>query len=184
MRLKLDENLPVTAAPLLRARGHDVDTVRDEGLTGQPDDAVWRAVQSESRFLVTQDWASPTRASSRQGLTTASSRCRKPQHLTSTRSDRPLRKRPERCGAEDKAWYPYNDQRNGLRNDSNDDEYQAEQRRQKCGAAGSRRASPHEHCGLPEQRAQVTQEQLCTAPRSSQFVGSVNTVQCGDASGG
>jgi predicted nuclease of predicted toxin-antitoxin system len=55
MRLKLDENLPVTAATLLSARGFDVDTVRDEGMTGHPDDAVWRAAQSEARFLVTQD---------------------------------------------------------------------------------------------------------------------------------
>jgi predicted nuclease of predicted toxin-antitoxin system len=55
MRLKLDENLPVTAAALLSARGYDVDTVRDEGLTGHPDDAVWRSAQAEARFLVTQD---------------------------------------------------------------------------------------------------------------------------------
>lgn len=51
MRLKLDENLPVTAAPLLRARGYDVDTVRDEGLTGHPDDAVWRAAASRHTGL-------------------------------------------------------------------------------------------------------------------------------------
>jgi predicted nuclease of predicted toxin-antitoxin system len=51
MKLKLDENLPVTAAVLLRARRFDVDTVRDEDLTGYPDDAIWRAAQSESRFL-------------------------------------------------------------------------------------------------------------------------------------
>jgi predicted nuclease of predicted toxin-antitoxin system len=55
MKLKLDENLPATAAILLRARGYDVDTVRDEGMTGHPDDAVWLAAQSEARFLVTQD---------------------------------------------------------------------------------------------------------------------------------
>jgi predicted nuclease of predicted toxin-antitoxin system len=55
MRLKLDENLPVTAAALLSARGYDVDTVRDEGLTGDPDDAVWRSAQAAARFLATQD---------------------------------------------------------------------------------------------------------------------------------
>ena len=55
MRLKLDENLPVTAASLLSARGYDVDTVRDEALTGHPDDAVWSSAQGEARFLVTQD---------------------------------------------------------------------------------------------------------------------------------
>lgn len=55
MRLKLEENLPVSAAPLLPARGYYVDTVRDEGLTERPDDAVWHAAPSESRFLITQD---------------------------------------------------------------------------------------------------------------------------------
>jgi predicted nuclease of predicted toxin-antitoxin system len=55
MTLKLDENLRVTAAALLRARGYDVDTVGDEGLSGHPDDAVWRSSQAEGRFLVTQD---------------------------------------------------------------------------------------------------------------------------------
>lgn len=55
MRIKLDENLPATAAALLCARGHDVDTVHDEGLVGCPDDAVWEAAQAEGRFLITQD---------------------------------------------------------------------------------------------------------------------------------
>lgn len=55
MRLKLDENLPVSAAALLSDRGFDVDTVRDEGLTGHSDDSVWHAAQSEARLLVTQD---------------------------------------------------------------------------------------------------------------------------------
>lgn len=55
MRLKLDENVPVTAATLLSARGFDVDTVRDEGLTGHSDDAVRRPAQSEGRFFITQD---------------------------------------------------------------------------------------------------------------------------------
>jgi predicted nuclease of predicted toxin-antitoxin system len=54
MRLQLDENMPVTAAALLSARGYDTDTVRDEGRTGHPDDAVWRSTQAEARFLVTQ----------------------------------------------------------------------------------------------------------------------------------
>ncbi|GAC1572413.1 MAG: hypothetical protein NVS3B20_04300 [Polyangiales bacterium] len=55
MKLKLDENVPVTAAARLAALGHDVDTVRDEGLTGTADDRVWSAAQAEGRFLVTQD---------------------------------------------------------------------------------------------------------------------------------
>jgi predicted nuclease of predicted toxin-antitoxin system len=55
MKFKLDENLPVTAALRLREQGYDVDTVHDEGLVGQPDDAIWNAAQAEGRFLVTQD---------------------------------------------------------------------------------------------------------------------------------
>jgi len=55
MRLKLDENIPAKAAPYLRALGHDVDTVLEEGLGGQEDAAVWAAAQREGRFLVTQD---------------------------------------------------------------------------------------------------------------------------------
>lgn len=55
MKLKLDENLPVTLAARLSERGYDVDTVRDEGLGGRPDETVWQAAQTEARFLVTQD---------------------------------------------------------------------------------------------------------------------------------
>ena len=55
MKLKLDENLPGSAAPRLAALGFDVDTVLDEGLRGQSDDTVWAAAQREQRFLVTQD---------------------------------------------------------------------------------------------------------------------------------
>jgi predicted nuclease of predicted toxin-antitoxin system len=55
VRLKLDENLPVSAAALLRARGFEVDTVHDEGLAGRSDEVVWQAAQAEGRFLVTQD---------------------------------------------------------------------------------------------------------------------------------
>ena len=55
MKIKLDENIPASAAGRLAALGHDVDTVRDEGLTGAPDTQVWSAAQTEQRFLVTQD---------------------------------------------------------------------------------------------------------------------------------
>jgi predicted nuclease of predicted toxin-antitoxin system len=37
--------------------GHDVHTVFDEGLAGQTDEILWKACQSELRFLVTQDLA-------------------------------------------------------------------------------------------------------------------------------
>lgn len=55
MKVKLDENLPVTLAGLLRHLGHDADTVQDEGLCGRDDGIIWEAAQCESRFLVTQD---------------------------------------------------------------------------------------------------------------------------------
>jgi predicted nuclease of predicted toxin-antitoxin system len=55
MKLKLDENLPESLLPALRALGHDADNVRSEGIEGQDDDVVWRAAQGEGRFLVTQD---------------------------------------------------------------------------------------------------------------------------------
>jgi uncharacterized protein with PIN domain len=55
MNLKLDENLPEQLAVALRRLGHDVHTVPDENLAGHPDDAIWTAVQSEQRFLITQD---------------------------------------------------------------------------------------------------------------------------------
>jgi predicted nuclease of predicted toxin-antitoxin system len=55
MKIKLDENLPVSMASHLRTLGHDVDTTLDEQLTGRPDTDVWNAAQRELRFLVTQE---------------------------------------------------------------------------------------------------------------------------------
>ena len=55
MRIKLDENLPGRLVALLTQRGHDVDTVPVEGIAGKDDAIVWRAAQSDRRFLVTQD---------------------------------------------------------------------------------------------------------------------------------
>lgn len=55
MRIKLDENLPEALVPILAGRGHDADTVRREGLGGQPDAPIWEAAQREGGFLNTQD---------------------------------------------------------------------------------------------------------------------------------
>jgi len=55
MRIKLDENLPAILVDLLREFGHDAETSPDEGLTGQPDEAIWAAASAASRFLMTQD---------------------------------------------------------------------------------------------------------------------------------
>ena len=39
----------------LKQAGHDVDTVPVEGIAGKDEAIVWRAAQSDRRFLVTQD---------------------------------------------------------------------------------------------------------------------------------
>jgi predicted nuclease of predicted toxin-antitoxin system len=55
MKVKLDENLPLQIASLLRSFGHDVHTVPEEGLSGSDDSVIWNATQEEERFLITQD---------------------------------------------------------------------------------------------------------------------------------
>lgn len=55
MRIKVDEDLPLEVAALLRDRGYDAETVREEGLGGSKDGPLWATVQAEARFLVTAD---------------------------------------------------------------------------------------------------------------------------------
>jgi predicted nuclease of predicted toxin-antitoxin system len=55
MKIKLDENLPLRLAAVLRESGHDVHTTHQEGLGGRPDREIWETAQKESRFLITQD---------------------------------------------------------------------------------------------------------------------------------
>lgn len=71
MRIKLDENLPHSLAAELSALGHDVDTVPQEGLRGQPDEAIWSAAQLSERFLITQDLDFSDIRQFKPGLTTA-----------------------------------------------------------------------------------------------------------------
>lgn len=52
---KLDENLPVEAATILRAAGYDAHTVLEERLNGESDRAVARECQQEHRALLTLD---------------------------------------------------------------------------------------------------------------------------------
>jgi predicted nuclease of predicted toxin-antitoxin system len=55
VKIKLDENMPVRLVKRLSAAGHDTDTVRFEGLSGQPDNNVWQVAQGAGRFFITQD---------------------------------------------------------------------------------------------------------------------------------
>ncbi len=55
LRFKIDENLPLEAAAVLRAAGYDTHTVYDEALAGAADPAVAAACAGEGRVLVTLD---------------------------------------------------------------------------------------------------------------------------------
>lgn len=55
MRIKLDENLPGRAGPILTAAGYDVDSVEDEGLAGADDSTVSEAATADGRLVITMD---------------------------------------------------------------------------------------------------------------------------------
>jgi predicted nuclease of predicted toxin-antitoxin system len=55
MRFKIDEDLPVEAAELLRAAGHDAITVVQQLLGGRPEPDIALICQREERALVTLD---------------------------------------------------------------------------------------------------------------------------------
>jgi predicted nuclease of predicted toxin-antitoxin system len=55
MRVKLDENIPVSAKHALENAFCDVHSVFDEKLSGVDDGTLWDVCQQEQRFLVTQD---------------------------------------------------------------------------------------------------------------------------------
>jgi predicted nuclease of predicted toxin-antitoxin system len=54
VRVKSDENIPVSAAVVAQQLGHDVDTVTPGGLTGSTDPEVLAAATDDS-ILVTLD---------------------------------------------------------------------------------------------------------------------------------
>jgi predicted nuclease of predicted toxin-antitoxin system len=55
MKFKIDENLPVEVAILLKDSGYDAHTVHDEGMTGANDDKINSRCKSEDRILITLD---------------------------------------------------------------------------------------------------------------------------------
>ena len=55
MRCKIDENLPIEAADLLRTSGHECHTVFDERLAGERDARVYEQCRLENRVLLTLD---------------------------------------------------------------------------------------------------------------------------------
>lgn len=55
MRFKVDENLPVEIAELLRQHAYDALTVTEQQLNGQPDAHIADVCQAEGRALVTLD---------------------------------------------------------------------------------------------------------------------------------
>lgn len=55
MRFKIDENLPVEMADLLRSAQHDATTVVDQELRGEDDLCIIGACLREGRALVTLD---------------------------------------------------------------------------------------------------------------------------------
>ena len=55
MQIKIDENLPVEGAALLRQAGHDALTIHDQQMVGQPDPQVAAVCKSEQRGLITLD---------------------------------------------------------------------------------------------------------------------------------
>ena len=55
LRLLVDEDLPRSLAPALRAAGHETADVRDEGLRGQPDTRIFQFAQERSFAVLTGD---------------------------------------------------------------------------------------------------------------------------------
>ena len=56
MNFKLDQNIGRRGVELLIAAGHDVTTVRDQGLEGSSDEELFAVIANEQRALVTLDY--------------------------------------------------------------------------------------------------------------------------------
>ena len=55
MKFKLDENMPLSAVPLIQQKGYDVHTVFDEALNGDVDEKIAETCRKECRVLITLD---------------------------------------------------------------------------------------------------------------------------------
>ncbi|MEW5830468.1 MAG: DUF5615 family PIN-like protein [Chloroflexota bacterium] len=55
MKFKLDENFGQRTLTVFKEEGHDVHTIREEGMTGASDLRVYNTCQQEQRCLVTLD---------------------------------------------------------------------------------------------------------------------------------
>lgn len=55
MHIKVDEDLPVAVANLLRSKGYAASTVVEQGMGGWKDPQLWQAVQAHGQFLITAD---------------------------------------------------------------------------------------------------------------------------------
>ena len=55
MKIKLDENMPVSASRVFAARGHECEHALDEDLGGHTDAHLYRVCLKEGRMLVTLD---------------------------------------------------------------------------------------------------------------------------------
>jgi len=55
MKFKVDENLPIDLAELLKKEGYDALTVLDQNLIGKPDATIASVCQTEKRTSITLD---------------------------------------------------------------------------------------------------------------------------------
>ena len=55
MKFKVDENLPIEVAEVLKRGGHQASTVVDEGLEGASDRQIAKICRREKRALITLD---------------------------------------------------------------------------------------------------------------------------------
>jgi len=55
MRFKVDENLPIDAAEILRANGHDAMAIFDQQMVGERVPKIASVCRAEGRALVTLD---------------------------------------------------------------------------------------------------------------------------------